>query len=169
MNRRGDRRSLISIRLFPWVGGVWRVENLFMSEKTLVDSNVLIYAHDADSPLRQRQVAECLKRLWLSQTGRMSTQVLQEFYVNVTQKIRIPMAKPVTREVVRNYGSWVHSDITPATVIRAAEISEIWKISFWDGMVFAAAEQSGASELLSEDLNDGLKVAGIRIVNSFTG
>lgn len=138
-----------------------------MSEKIFVDSNVLIYAHDSDSPSRQQQAAEWLKRLWLSQTGRMSTQVLQEFYVNVTQKIRAPIAKPLAREIVRNYASWVHFDTTPATVLRASEISEIWKISFWDGMIVAAAEQNGASDLLSEDLNNGQKVAGIRIVNPF--
>src|SRR5690348_12741685 len=57
--------------------------------------------------------------------------------------------------------------ITPATVIRASEISEVWKISFWDGMIIAAAEQDEAWELLSEDLNPGQLIAGVRIVNPF--
>jgi predicted nucleic acid-binding protein len=138
-----------------------------MSERIFVDSNVLIYAHDSDAGARQSQAAQWLKQLWQSQNGRMSVQVLQEFYVNVTQKIPIPLAKPAAREVVRNYGSWVHSETTPSTVVRASEISEIWKISFWDGMIVAAAEQSEASVLLSEDLNHGQMVTGIRIVNPF--
>jgi predicted nucleic acid-binding protein len=138
-----------------------------MSDKTFVDSNILIYAHDSDSGARQRQAAGWLKKLWQSQTGRLSVQVLQEFYVNVTRKIRVPLAKPTARDIVRNYGSWVHSETTPATVVRASEISEVSKISFWDGMIIAAAEQSGASELLSEDLNHGQMVVGIRIVNPF--
>ena len=87
--------------------------------------------------------------------------------MNVTQKIRAPLAKPAAREFVRDYGSWVHSEITPATVIRASEISEVWKISFWDGMIIAAAEQDEAWELLSEDLNPGQLIAGVRIVNPF--
>jgi predicted nucleic acid-binding protein len=138
-----------------------------MSERTFVDSNILIYAHDSDAGERRLKAAECLKRLWQSQTGRMSVQVLQEFYVNVTQKIVPPLAKPTAREIVRNYGSWVHGDTTPATIVRASEISEVWKISFWDGMIVAAAEENGAAILLTEDLGHGQKVAGIRIVNPF--
>ena len=63
---------------------------------------------------------------------------------------------------MRNYACWVHSPITPATVIRASEIRETWKLSFWDSMIVAAAEQTAATELLTEDLNHGEIVAGIR-------
>ena len=138
-----------------------------MSGKIFVDSNILIYAHDSDAGVRRQQAAEWLKKLWQDDTGRLSTQVLQEFYVNVTQKIRAPLAKSAGREILRDYGSWVHSEITPATVIRASEISEVWKISFWDGMIIAAAEQDEAWELLSEDLDPGQLIAGVRIVNPF--
>jgi predicted nucleic acid-binding protein len=138
-----------------------------MNGKIFVDSNILIYAHDLDAGIRQQQAAVWLKKLWRSQTGRLSTQVLQEFYVNVTQKIRSPITKSTAREIVRNYGSWVQSEITPATMVRASEISEVWKVSFWDAMIVAAAEQDEASDLLSEDLNHGQLTAGIRIVNPF--
>jgi predicted nucleic acid-binding protein len=50
-----------------------------MSDRTFVDSNILIYADDSDSGARQRQAAGWLKKLWQSQTGRLSVQVLQEF------------------------------------------------------------------------------------------
>jgi predicted nucleic acid-binding protein len=138
-----------------------------MSVKTFVDSNILIYAHDLDSGMRQPQASERLRDLWKNRAGYISTQVLQEFYVNVTQKIRVPLAKAAAREIVRSYGAWVHSAITPATVVRASEISETWQISFWDGMIVAAAEQCEVSELLTEDLNPGQLIAGIRIVNPF--
>jgi predicted nucleic acid-binding protein len=138
-----------------------------MSVKTFVDSNILIYAHDLDSGMRQSQASERLRDLWQHRAGYLSTQVLQEFYVNVTQKIRVPLAKAAAREIVRSYGAWVHSAITPATVVRASEISETWQISFWDSMIVAAAEQCEVSELLTEDLNPGQLIAGIRIVNPF--
>ncbi len=93
--------------------------------------------------------------------------MLQEFYVNVTQKIRSPLSKPTAREVVQDYESWVQSYITTSTVVRASEISEIWQISFWDGLIVAAAKEAGAAELLTEDLNHGQLVEGIRIVNPF--
>jgi predicted nucleic acid-binding protein len=138
-----------------------------MTGKTFVDTNVLIYAHDLDAGPRRWRAAECLTELWNTRTGRLSTQVLQEFYVNVTQKIKVPLSRSAAREVVRNYTSWVESPITPATVVRASEIGEIWNISFWDGMILAAAEQDQAFQLLSEDMNHGQLIAGVKIVNPF--
>jgi predicted nucleic acid-binding protein len=138
-----------------------------MTGKVFVDSNVFLYAHDRDAGAKQQRSADLLRELWQSGLGRMSTQVLEEFYVNVTQKIRRPLARGVTREIVRNYGLWVESAITPATVVRASEISEAWKIAFWEGMIVAAAEQDGADQLLTEDLNHGQVVAGVRVVNPF--
>lgn len=138
-----------------------------MTARTFVDSNILIYAHDLDAGMRQQRAADYLDRLWLDNTGRMSTQVLQEFYVNVTQKIRSPLPRATAREIVQDYESWVQSYITTATVVRASEISEVWQISFWDSLIVAAAKEAGASELLSEDLNHGQLVEGIRIVNPF--
>ena len=113
------------------------------------------------------RAAACLRELWDSGSGRMSTQVLQEFCVNVTRKILRPLSGAPAREVVRNYARWVRSPTTRATVIRASEIGEAWKLSFWDSMIVAAAEQTAATELLTEDLNHGQVVAGIRIRNPF--
>lgn len=138
-----------------------------MTGKVFVDSNVLIYAHDSDAGAKQQRAAERLKQLWDNGQGRLSTQVLQEFYVNATQKIKKPLARSLAREIIRNYGLWVESAITTATLVRASEIGEAWKISFWDGMILAAAEQDGARELLSEDLKHGQAIAGIRVVNPF--
>jgi len=136
-----------------------------MSAKVFVDSNILIYAHDKDAGRKQGRAAERLRKLWDNHSGRLSTQVLQEFFVKVTQKIKKPLKCDVAREIVRNYGLWVESAITPATVVRGSEISEIWRISFWDSMIMAAAEQDGAAELLTEDLHAGQVIAGVRIVN----
>jgi predicted nucleic acid-binding protein len=138
-----------------------------MTGKVFVDSNVLIYTHDGDAGDKQQRAAERLGELWESGLGRLSTQVLQEFYVNVTQKIKRPLARSRAREVIRNYALWVESPITSSTVVRASEISEGWNLAFWDGMILAAAEQESADQLLSEDLTHGQIVAGIRIVNPF--
>jgi predicted nucleic acid-binding protein len=138
-----------------------------MIDKTFVDSNILIYAHDLDTRSKQRRAAECLTELWDARAGRLSTQVLQEFYVNVTQKTKVPLSRSAAREVIRNYTPWVESRITPTTVIRASEIGEIWQVSFWDGMILAAAEEIQAIQLLSEDLCHGQVIAGVRIVNPF--
>ena len=138
-----------------------------MSVRSFIDSNVLVYAHDVDAGERHRRSAECLEALWATRSGSLSTQVLQEFYVNVTQKIPTPLSRDAAREVIRDYAPWVESLTTPATVVRASEVSEIWRISFWDGMIIAAAEQSRAERLLTEDLRHGSRIAGIEIVNPF--
>jgi predicted nucleic acid-binding protein len=138
-----------------------------MTGKTFVDTNVLVYAHDQDGAWKRERALQCLGELWETGGGRLSTQVLQEFVVNITQKIKQPMARGVAREVIRTYAPWVESAITPATVIRASEISEAWQTSFWDGMILAAAEQDGAAEVLSEDLNPGQVIAGLKVRNPF--
>ena len=91
-----------------------------MTGKVFVDSNVLIYAHDADAGVKQERAAERLRELWENGLGRLSTQILEEFYVNVTQKIKRPLARSVAREVIWNYALWVESAIIPSTVVRAS-------------------------------------------------
>ena len=138
-----------------------------MTVRTFVDSNILIYAYDIDAGSRRDAALRRLNALWQDRNGRLSTQVLQEFYVNVTQKIRSPLDRSVARDIIRQYGTWVRSAITPATILRATEVAEIWRISFWDAMILGAAEQDEASEVLTEDLNHGQIIAGVRIVNPF--
>jgi len=138
-----------------------------MTDKVFVDTNILVYAHDADAGPKRQRAAAVLRDLWDARSGTLSTQVLQEFYINATRKIRTPLSPGLAREVVRNYASWVDSSITPDTLLRASEISETWGLSFWDGLIVAAAEQNRTARLLSEDLSHGSLIAGVRIVNPF--
>lgn len=136
-----------------------------MSAIAFVDSNILIYAHDLDAGAKRERAIAKLRELWDSGTGRLSVQVLQEFFVNATQKLATPIARSTAREVIRTYGVWVHHATTVDTVTRAAEISDLARISFWDALIVASAEEAHADELLSEDLNGGQAIAGIRILN----
>jgi predicted nucleic acid-binding protein len=140
-----------------------------MSELVFVDSNVLIYAHDADAGRKRDRAVAKLRELWESGTGRMSVQVLQEFYVNVTRKIATPVAQSIARETVNSYGAWVREPTTPATVTRAIDIVALAQIAFWDALIVASAEQAGATTLYSEDLGAGQTIAGVTIVNPFAG
>ena len=138
-----------------------------MSAVAFVDSNVLIYAHDRDAGVKRELAAAKLRELWDSGTGRLSVQVLQEFYVNATQKLATPIARSTAREVIKSYGAWVQRATTVETVTRATEISELARISFWDALIVASAEEVDADELLSEDLSDGQAIGGIKVVNPF--
>lgn len=136
-----------------------------MSDVVFVDTNILIHAHDADAASKRSRAEAKLRNLWESGTGRLSVQVLQEFYVNVTRKLANPIARSTAREVVDTYGAWVHEPTTPDTVTRAIDIADLAQISFWDALIVASAEQAAATVIYSEDLNTGQSIAGIKIVN----
>ncbi|MGQ0835362.1 MAG: PIN domain-containing protein [Gammaproteobacteria bacterium] len=136
-----------------------------MSDVVFVDTNILVYAHDADAGVKRERAIEKLQQLWEGDTGRLSVQVLQEFYVNVTKKLTTRVARSTAREVVSTYGAWIHEPTTADTVLRATDIAEMAQISFWDALIIAAAEQAGAAQLYSEDLNDGQSIAGVKVVN----
>lgn len=136
-----------------------------MSGVAFVDSNVLIYAHDLDAGVKRERAVAKLRELWGSGTGRLSVQVLQEFYVNAIQKLATPIARSTAREIVKTYGVWVRHATTVDTVTRATEICDLARISFWDALIVASAEDVAADEILSEDLNAGQSIVGIRIVN----
>jgi predicted nucleic acid-binding protein len=136
-----------------------------MSAVAFVDSSILICAHDQDAGVKRERAVAKLRELWDSGTGRLSIQVLQEFYVNATQKLSTPVARSTAREVIQTYGVWIHRATTIETVTRATEISDLARISFWDALIVASAEEVDADELLSEDLSDGPAIAGIEVVN----
>lgn len=138
-----------------------------MPGSTFVDTNVLIYAHDADAGDKRAIAAAHLRDLWATRQGALSVQVLQEFYVNVTQKIPRPLSPPEVRDIVRAYCAWPVEVIEPDTALHGSEISQRHRISFWDALIVAAALQGGATKILSEDLNAGQEIEGIVIENPF--
>jgi predicted nucleic acid-binding protein len=138
-------------------------------DRTFVDTNVLIYAHDIDAGRKHDVAKAVLRDLWAERAGVLSTQVLQEFYVNATRKLKKPLARPEARSVVETYAAWCVDGITPADVSAAFQIEDRARIGFWDALILAVAIRSGARRVLSEDLNAGQAVAGLTIHNPFTG
>lgn len=137
-----------------------------MSDKTFIDTNVLIYAHDVDAKRKHEAAKSVLHELWSEHTGVLSMQVLQEFYVNVTRKISRPISKESARLVVSSYTIWC-VDTTPAEISTAFRIEDESRIGFWDALIVASALRGGATRILSEDLNAGQTIAGIHIQNPF--
>jgi predicted nucleic acid-binding protein len=137
-----------------------------MSDRTFIDTNVLIYAHDVDAKRKQETSKRILQELWTDRTGVLSMQVLQEFYVNVTRKIPHPISKESARLVVSTYAIWC-IDTTPPEISSAFRIEDESRIGFWDALIVASAIKSGATRLLSEDLNAGQTISGVRIENPF--
>jgi predicted nucleic acid-binding protein len=138
-----------------------------MSAETsgFLDTNILIYAHDVDAGDRHWRAKEVVRRFWDSGQGMLSTQVLNEFYVNATQKIPSPMDPPRVRAVIQAYLSWNVQTLGPDSVLAASEIQQRYRISYWDALIVHAASKGGASVLYTEDLNAGQVMEGVRIVN----
>jgi predicted nucleic acid-binding protein len=136
-------------------------------ELAFVDTNVLLYAYDRTAGHKHLVARSLLAELWASKRGLMSTQVMQEFYVNATRKLPRPL--PVTRAqaVIAGYATWPVHQIAPTDIIEASQLQGRQQLSFWDSLVVVAASRMGAATLLTEDLQHGRTIAGVRIVNPF--
>lgn len=135
--------------------------------KTFVDTNVLLYALDERQDERHDVAARIIEGLWESRQGVVSTQVLQELYVNLTRKLRKPMTRPRARAIVERYAAWPVHQVTAEDILSASELEQRHTLAFWDALVVVAAQRIGAERLLTEDLQAGRTFGGVRIENPF--
>ena len=135
---------------------------------TFVDTNVLVYAHDRSETRKQPLAQALLQELWASRTGALSMQVLQEFYVVATRKLDPPMSRRAAREIVALYAAWPLVQVDLALILVASELEERHKLSFWDALVVEAARRADATRIVTEDLQAGRHIGGVRIENPFS-
>ena len=133
-----------------------------------VDTNILVYAYDRTAGIKFDRARALMESLWDRGDGLLSTQVLQEFYVAVTAKIPRPLGHREAREIVSDLGTWTVAVVEVSDIQKASELSERYRISFWDGLILAAARKKGAKILWSEDFSHGRDYAGVRVRNPFT-
>lgn len=138
-----------------------------MKDRVFVDTNILIYAHDLEAGFKHDIAASILEDIWETETGVISTQVLQEFYVNVTRKIPKPLSPPQARGIIKNYMSWRVELNAPVSVLLASEIEERYLLSFWDSLIVASAYTAKVEKILTEDLTHGQVIEGIVVHNPF--
>jgi predicted nucleic acid-binding protein len=120
-----------------------------------VDTNVLVYARDAAEPEKQPQAAAWIDHLWRTRTARLSFQVLQEYYAATTRKLKPGLTPEQARADVRDLleaGWW---------------LEDRFGLSCWDALIVAAARTAGCEYLLTEDLQHGAELEGLRVVNPF--
>jgi predicted nucleic acid-binding protein len=131
-----------------------------------VDTNVLLYAEDGADAMKQAQALAWLGELWRRRCGRLSSQVLNEFYVNATRRVRPPMPAGDARAEVRRYQRWRPWQIDHATVESAWAIESRFRLGYWDALIVSAAQHLGCGLLLSENLQHD-RIDSVRIVNPF--
>ncbi len=138
-----------------------------MSEREFLDSNILVYSVDRNEPEKRSVAMELIRGHLENRTGVISTQVLQEFYSAATRKLHIPAR--TARQHVIDFGMFDVVQITPDMIQKGIDCSILHQISFWDGLIVSAASVAKAGVLLSEDLNDGQSIQGIKVHNPFFG
>lgn len=134
---------------------------------SFVDTNILVYAHDTSAGDKHTKAKATLQDCWKKESGFISTQVLQEFYVTVTRKLTKVLPKVKAREIIQDYTAWPVYQPTAEDIISASELEEKYQLSFWDALIVVTAQNSGTRILFSEDLQDGRQIGKIKVVNPF--
>ncbi len=132
-----------------------------------VDTNLLVYAYDSSAGRKRKASSEILSLLWQHRTGILSTQVLQEFFVSLTQKVRNPILPETAREIVSDLLRWSLVVNDGKNILRAIDFQVKYHFSFWDSLIVQAAVTSRSQYLLSEDLQDGQVIESTTIVDPF--
>lgn len=139
-----------------------------MTAMHFVDTNVLVYQFDESDPLKQRRASDVIRVLWETRSGRLSHQVLQEFYVTVTRKLNPALPRDRAREEIRDLLAWRPVRPTEALLEDAWHIVDRFGFSWWDSLIVASARASDCAVLLSEDLQEGMDIDGLRVMNPFS-
>lgn len=133
-----------------------------------VDTGVLIRCEDHSEPHRQGLAEAWLEALWQRRAGRMSLQVLNEFYINATTNIKPPLPQGDARALIRRYVSgWNPWVVDAQTLETAWGVQARWGLPWWDCLIIAAAQQSACTTVLSEDLGHGAQYGAVTVVNPF--
>ena len=133
--------------------------------RSFIDTNVLVYTDDGDSPDKKSRALELYKELRKSGNGVVSTQVLQEYFVAATRKLGVDAA--LARRKVELFG---RLDLVPVgmdDILGAIDLHRLHALSFWDALVVRAALGAGCTRLYSEDLQAGWRIEGLEVVNPF--
>lgn len=136
-----------------------------MSELVFVDTNVFIYALDQADAKKQAAAQMWRTALWKNRRGRISFQVLQEFYVKVSQKW--PDARSAVRAEIRDLLAWEPVAIDEEVLEHGWKVQDRFQLSFWDALIVAAAKTASCKYLLTEDLQANQDMDGLRVVNPF--
>ena len=136
-----------------------------MTAPVFVDTNVFLYALDGADPQKQAAARAWREALWQSGLGRTSYQVLQEFYSDVAQKW--PDQRDRARDEIRDLLSWRPVAANSNILEYGWRLQDRYSISFWDALIVAAAKALACPYLLTEDLQTGQDLDGVKVISPF--
>jgi predicted nucleic acid-binding protein len=138
-----------------------------MSDRVFLDTNVFVYLYDSDQPDKQARARALVERFGLSDTIVISTQVLQEFYVNVTRKFAKQLSDEQILLATRTLGRLRVVEVSVEMIFSAIDLARQFRFSFWDSLILQTALESQCKLLLTEDLQHGQRVGSLTIENPF--
>ncbi len=138
-----------------------------MTDRILLDTNVLVYAHDASNPIKQAKAQQIIKQGTVSGKACVSAQVLGELFDVLTRKIAHPLTPADTLRLVQSFGKLGVIEISFLTVRLALHFVLSADISYWDALILAAARLGDCSTVYSEDLAHGMILDGVTVINPF--
>jgi len=139
-----------------------------MTGDVLIDTNVLVYAYDARVRPKQEQALSLLRRLVVNGRGRISTQVLGEFWAACTKKLEPPLAPAEAAEqVIALLAAWPVLAVTPLVVLEAARGVSTHRLHYWDAQLWATARLNQIPLVFSEDFAHGRVLEGVQFLNPF--
>ena len=138
-----------------------------MSARIFVDTNVLVYARDRSDVEKHERALSWLAALWEARAGRLSWQVLQEYYVTVTRKLDPSRDSGLAREDIASLFTWRPVATGLPAMDAAWHIEDRYGLSWWDALIVSAAQVAGCHYLLTEDLQDGQVIGNLQIINPF--
>jgi predicted nucleic acid-binding protein len=139
----------------------------YTSGRFFVDTNLLVYAYDSSAGKKWELASAVISALWRQRTGIISTQVVQELFVALTQKVSTPIPQKKAKEIIADLLHWPLVVIDAEHILQAVDIQVSHRFSFWDSLILQAAISSRADFLLSEDFQHGQVIESVKIVNPF--
>ena len=139
-----------------------------MSDKSFLDTNILVYAYDRSQPEKQATAQALLTQGIERENAVLSSQVLGEFFVVVTRRIQTPIPADEAGQLIDFFSILPVVEVDLKLVKRAISVHKELQISYWDSLIVSAAERAGCQKILSEDLNAGQTYHGVEVENPFS-
>jgi predicted nucleic acid-binding protein len=138
-----------------------------MTAACFVDTNIFVYARDQRQQRKQQRAAEVIKQLWLDRVGRTSIQVLNEYYVTLTRKLKPCVDAEIVWDDVLALEAWNPQPIDRQVMQAARDIERRYQTNWWDSLIVAAALEQQCKTLLSEDFQNGMVFGALTVRNPF--
>ncbi len=142
-------------------------EITYMTAKSFFDTNILVYANDSSDTTKQRIARDLVRESLVKQNGVISVQVLSEFWVTATQKIRSPLPISIAEKEIELFQLLEIVNLDYPLFKEAIRFQKLARTSYWDALILAASYSSGCKRIYTEDLNHGQTISNMELCNPF--